>query len=65
MERKFAKHKRAFRIGKMKQIFLARKFQETQTRVLGPVYTGRNSEPWQARQSIGGVARVVSEFLPV
>ena len=26
---------------------------------LGPVYTGRNSEPWQARQSIGGVARVV------
>ena len=27
--------------------------------VLGPVYTRRNSEPWQARQSISGVARVV------
>ena len=29
------------------------------THILGPVYTGRNSEPWQARQSISGVARVV------
>ena len=27
--------------------------------IWGPVYTSRNSEPWQARQSIGGVARVV------
>ena len=31
----------------------------------GTVYTGRNSEPWQARQSNSGVACVVTEFLQV
>ena len=35
------------------------KFPSLKAFPLGPVYTGRNSEPWQARQSIGGVARVV------
>ena len=39
--------------------------KEPDSALSGPVYTGRNSEPRQARQSTGGVARGGSEFPPV